>query len=105
MPTQRPRARSRRRLGRSLTFLAFASIATAQPVRAAPSSTSIEQGYELGEIQHPRSLGMAGAQQVWGGSTTAVFVNPANLPLYRLYHLEALAAFSPEAARQSYGGA
>ena len=72
---------------------------------ADPSSTSIEQGYELGEIQHPRSVAMGNAAQVFGGSTTAVFVNPANLPLYRVYHLEALAAFGPEARRQSYGGA
>lgn len=72
---------------------------------AAPSSTSIEQGYDLGEVQHPRSVGMAGAQHVWGGSTSAVFLNPANLPLYRVYHLEGLATFSPEAQRQSYGGA
>jgi hypothetical protein len=72
---------------------------------ADPSTTSIEQGYELGEIQHPRSIGMAGAMQAFGGSTTAIFVNPANLPLYRVYHLEGLAAFSPEARRQSYGGA
>lgn len=72
---------------------------------ADPAVTSIEQGYELGEIQHPRSVGMGNAQQVFGGSTTAVFVNPANLPLYRVYHLEGLAAFSPEARRQSYGGA
>jgi hypothetical protein len=69
------------------------------------SSTTIEQGYELGEIQHPRSLAMAGAMQAFGGSTTALFFNPANLALYRVYHLEALAAFSPEARRQSYGGA
>ena len=48
---------------------------------------------------------MAGALQVWGGSTTAVFANPANLPLYRVYHLEGLAALGPEARRQSYGGA
>jgi hypothetical protein len=74
-------------------------------VHAAPSSTSPEQGYDLGEVQHPRSVAMAGAQQVWGGSTTAVFLNPANLPLYRVYHLEGLAAFGPEARRQSYGGA
>lgn len=72
---------------------------------ADPSSTSIEQGYELGEVQHPRSVGMGNAQQVFGGSTTAIFVNPANLPLYRVYHLEGLAALSPEARRQSYGGA
>jgi hypothetical protein len=72
---------------------------------ADPSTTSLEQGYDLGEIQHPRSVGMGNAQQVFGGSTTAVFVNPANLPLYRVYHLEGLASLSPEARRQSYGGA
>jgi hypothetical protein len=65
----------------------------------------VEQGYDLGEVQHPRSVGMGNAQQVFGGSTTAIFVNPANLPLYRVYHLEGLAALSPEARRQSYGGA
>ena len=42
---------------------------------------------------------------MFGGSTTAIFVNPANLPLYRVYHLEGLAALGPEARRQSYGGA
>jgi hypothetical protein len=73
--------------------------------QASPSTTSIEQGYDLGEVQHPRTVAMAGANQVWGGSTSAIFANPANLSLYRVYHLEALAAFSPEARRQSYGGA
>jgi hypothetical protein len=72
---------------------------------ADPSSTSIEQGYELGEVQHPRTVGMAGANQVFGGSTAAIFANPANLPLYRVYHLEGFAGFGPEARRQSYGGA
>jgi hypothetical protein len=74
-------------------------------LHAAPSSTSIEQGYDLGEVPHPRTLALAGAQQVWGSSTTAVFVNPANLVLSRVYHLEGIAAFTPEARRQSYGGA
>jgi hypothetical protein len=94
---------------RSSRWIAGAAACTwfscAGSVQAAPSSTSIEQGYELGEVQHPRSVALAGAQQVWGGSTTAVFVNPANLALYRVYHLEGLAAFGPEARRQSYGGA
>jgi hypothetical protein len=95
-----------RRLSKPLGLLAvaFATLA-ARGAHADPSSTSIEQGYDLGEVQHPRSVGMAGALQVWGGSTTAVFVNPANLPLYRVYHIEGLAAFGPEARRQSYGGA
>jgi hypothetical protein len=86
-------------------LFAVAGLAASGRVHAAPSSTSVEQGYELGEVQHPRSVALAGAQQVWGGSTTALFVNPANLPLYRVYHLEGLAAFGPEAGRQSYGGA
>ncbi len=72
---------------------------------AAPSSTSPEQAYDLGEFPHPRSLAMAGAQQVYGGSTNAVYTNPANLPLYRVYHVEGLAALGPEARRQTYGGA
>jgi hypothetical protein len=91
---------------RRATAIAFA-IACSTPgiALADPSSTSIEQGYELGETQHPRSVAMGNAAQVFGGSTTAVFVNPANLPLYRVYHLEALAALGPEARRQGYGGA
>jgi hypothetical protein len=87
-------------------MMCFAAFVTRSgDATASPSSTSIEQGYEMGEVQHPRSIALAGAQQVWGGSTTAVFVNPANLALYRVYHLEGLAAFSPEARRQSSGGA
>jgi hypothetical protein len=94
------------RLARSVAVAAGIGIGTASHVAlAAPSTTSIEQGYELGEVQHPRSLALGGAQQVWGGSTTAVFVNPANLALYRVYHIEGIAAFTPEARRQSYGGA
>jgi hypothetical protein len=73
--------------------------------QADPSSTSVEQGYEMGEIQHPRLVAMGGAAQVFGGSTVAIFQNPANLTLLRVYHLEGLVALSPEARRQSYGGA
>lgn len=81
------------------------TLAAPRAASADPSSTSIEQGYELGEVQHPRSVAMGGAQQVFGGSTSAIFLNPANLPLYRVYHIEAIGAFGPEAGRQSYGGA
>jgi hypothetical protein len=91
---------------RRATAIAFAVVFSGPGIALAdPASTSIEQGYELGEIQHPRSVAMGNAAQVFGGSTTAVFVNPANLPLYRVYHLEGLAALGPEARRQSYGGA
>jgi hypothetical protein len=67
------------------------------------ASTSIEQGYDLGEIQSPRAIAFGGAQTALGTSTTALYGNPANLPLARVYHFEGLAAFMPEAKRQSYG--
>jgi hypothetical protein len=72
---------------------------------ADPSSTSPEQGYDLGAIQSPRSLGFGGAQTALGASTTALYDNPANLTFTRVYHFEALATISPEARRQSFGGA
>lgn len=91
---------------RLVAAAAAASVLTATATAAAdPSSTTPEQGYELGEVLHPRAVAMGGAQHALGGSTTALFVNPANLTTYRMYHLEALAAFGPEARRQSYGGA
>ncbi|HEY8080234.1 MAG TPA: hypothetical protein VIF62_39160, partial [Labilithrix sp.] len=93
---------------RTLVFGTCASLlvaTNATNAAASPSSTTIDQGYELGEIQHPRALAMADAMQAFGGSTTALSYNPANLPLYRVYHLEAIAAVSPESRRQSYGGA
>jgi len=85
--------------------VAVVLLIAARDANADPSTTTIAQGYEAGEVQHPRSIAMAGAQQAWGGSTNAVFTNPANLPLYRVYHLEALGTFSPEARRESFGGA
>ncbi|MCL2777674.1 MAG: hypothetical protein FWD73_06690 [Polyangiaceae bacterium] len=85
------------------TFLGVASAAAS--AHADRSSTTIDQGYELGEIQEPRSVAMAGADEAWGGSTGALFKNPANLLASRVYHLEGLAAFGPEARRQSFGGA
>ncbi len=99
------RAPRRLRLRGVAAAVAIAAVGAPGVAHADPSSTSIEQGYELGEVQHPRVMAMGGAAQAWGGSTTAVFNNPANLGLFRVYHLEGLAAFGPEARRQSYGGA
>jgi hypothetical protein len=72
---------------------------------ASPSTTSIEQGYDLGAIESPRAVAMGGADAALGVSTAALYDNPANLTFARVYHLEALAAFAPEARRQSYGAA
>jgi hypothetical protein len=66
-------------------------------------STTPEQAYDLGEIPSARAVGMGGALSALGVSTPALYLNPANMPLARVYHLEALAAASPEAQRQTYG--
>jgi hypothetical protein len=56
-------------------------------------------------MESPRALAMGGAQNALGVSTGALYMNPANLAMTRVYHFEGQAAFSPEARRQSYGGA
>ena len=66
-------------------------------------STAPEQAFDLGEIPSARGLAMGGALSALGVSTTALYLNPANMSLARVYHLEALASFSPEAKRQTYG--
>jgi hypothetical protein len=50
-------------------------------------------------------MAFGGAQAALGTSTTALYGNPANLALARVYHFEGLATISPEARRQSYGAA
>ena len=66
-------------------------------------STSAEQAYDLGQIPNVRAEAMGGALNALGVSTAALSLNPANMPLARVYHIEALGAFVPEAQRQTYG--
>src|ERR1700691_2577507 len=81
-----------------LTLLIASARAGADPISISP-----EQAYDLGEVPNPRAVAMGGALNALGVSTTSLFLNPANMPLARVYHLEALAAYSPEAKRQTYG--
>src|SRR5438309_214305 len=50
---------------------------------ADPATVAPEQGYDLGTIQSPRDVAFGGAQNALGTSTTALYGNPANLPLDR----------------------
>ena len=72
---------------------------------ADPSSTSPQQGYNLGQMESTRSMAMGGSMAAVGTSTTALYENPANLPFARVYHFETFTTYVPEARRQSYGGA
>jgi hypothetical protein len=81
----------------------MACLAAPRVARADKMSTSLEQAYDLGEVASARAVGMGGALNALGVSTTALYLNPANMPLARVYHLEALGAYSPEAQRESVG--
>jgi len=66
-------------------------------------SISPAQAYDLGQVPSPRPVAMGDALNALGVSTAALYLNPANMPLARVYHLEALAAYGPEDTRQTYG--
>jgi hypothetical protein len=70
---------------------------------ADPSSLVPEVGYDYGEVETGRSLAMGGALRALGNGVTGLYVNPANIALTRVYHLQAIAQIWPEARRQSYG--
>jgi hypothetical protein len=95
-------------VSRAVARIVVACIAMVEleaPANADPMSTSPEQAYDLGELPNARAVGMGGALNALGVSTTALSLNPANMALARVYHIEAIGAFSPESQRQSYGGA
>jgi hypothetical protein len=85
------------------TAVAIGLFLASVTAHADPMSTSPEQAYDLGEILTARAVGMGGALNALGVSTTSLYLNPANMSLARVYHLEALAAISPESNRQTYG--
>ena len=91
--------------GRKGTALAIAGLFFAAPSLAAPVSVSPEQAYDLGDVPSGRATGMGGALNALGVSTPALYLNPANMSLARVYHLEALGALSPEAKGEMVGAA
>lgn len=85
--------------------LPVALVFAAVQASAEPSSTTVEQAYDMGEIPNPRQVALGGAVHATGTSTTALFANPANLALARVYHFEGIAGLSPESGRKTLGGA
>jgi len=85
--------------------LACVSLLISNVARAEPSELAPEIGYNYDEIETARAAGTAGAVRAFSNSTTALFVNPANLAAARVYHIAAFAQIWPEASRQSYGAA
>lgn len=71
---------------------------------AEPSTLPPALAYDYGATETPRSAGI-GALHALGSGISAMYANPANLGLTRSYHIAAIGEFSPEARRQTYGGA
>jgi hypothetical protein len=81
-------------------LLSFAAVVHADASKLAP-----EVGYNYAQTETPRIAAMGGALRAFSNSTEALFVNPANMAVSRVYHLGAFAQIWPEANRQSYGAA
>lgn len=92
-----------RRAGAAATGLAafFCAMAAA----ADPSDLPPEVGYNYGETETPRIAALGGGLRALGSSTSALFQNPANMAVTRVYHVTALGQIWPQAQRQSYGAA
>ena len=74
-------------------------------VAAEPSELPPQFSQNYGQTETPRSAGLAGAANGLGSGISAPLFNPANMGIARTYHIGALAQFTPESARQLYGGA
>jgi opacity protein-like surface antigen len=91
---------------RALALAAFGALATQSVAReaAAQSELPAQFAYNYGETDTARSGGMSGALRAAGSAETAIFLNPANMGLSRIYHIDAIGQFTPEAGRHLYGG-
>jgi len=87
----------------SLLVCAAAIVLKPDAAHADPSDLPPEVGYNYGAIETPRVAAMNGALRAFANPTDSLFINPAGMPVTRVYHLGALAQVWPEASRQSYG--
>ncbi len=79
--------------------------AVTESALATKSSLPPQVGYNYQQIETPRVAAMGDALRAFSNSTSALFVNPANMAASRVYHLSAFGQIWPEAHRQSYGAA
>src|SRR5579859_6237928 len=96
---------STRECRRALVASAAISLALVSAGARADDYRPPEYGYQYGEVEQPRTLGMGGAARAWGWSTSAINANPANLVAQHVYHFEALFGLDTKAHRLTLGGA
>jgi opacity protein-like surface antigen len=93
------------RIGGRIATSVLAYLTLARPSLAEPSDLPPEIGYNYGETETARITALGGGLRALGNSTSALFQNPANMAVTRVYHVSALAQIWPQAGRQSYGAA
>lgn len=86
-------------------MLVLAVTVASRTASAEPSELPPQFAYNYGQTETARSAGLAGALRASGGGVHGLYLNPANLGIARVYHLQAIGQWTPEAARQMYGGA
>ena len=84
-----------------VTAVQFATASAHADPRSLPPAI----GYNYGQQETPRVAGTAGALRAQSNSTSALYINPANMAASRVYHIGAFAQIWPQAGRQSYGAA
>lgn len=89
----------------ALAAVAIPGGALAQETQVTSTEAPASFAYNYGGVETTRESAMGGALRATGNGTTAPFVNPANLALTQVYHIEAIANVTPENGRQVYGGA
>lgn len=85
------------------------ALAGALALAAAAGTATAEElppqvAYAYGENETPRAAALGGALRALGNGTSAIFVNPSALVETRVYHLQALTQWSPDADRLVLGG-
>jgi len=89
-------------VGAALVAGSWTAPAVAQEAKGAELAPQL--AYAYGENETARSLAMGGAVRALGNGTTAVYLNPANMALSRVYRIEAFGQLTPEITR-ALGGA
>lgn len=84
------------------SFLAALSLAGSARAQDAVPTPFL---HNYGETETPRTAALGGAARALGNGTSGLFLNPASITLNRVYHVEGILSFTPEAGRFMGGGA
>src|SRR5262245_48939004 len=89
----------------TLAGTATARAQTEAPSGTSPVTTRASDHAPMDDYENPRLMGMGLGARAGVAGTSAAVANAANLPLYRLYHVETGVRYMPNQNAWSVGGA